>query len=113
LLAVSGTETASPVLVTTFQANQGEMIIRSRTVNLTIAATSSMGAIKFMQLGDSARRDFGPVQSYKKRSPTAFPKPPQADTSLPLFSRTVRAIGLSGQTSCWILFRIFQTSQRL
>lgn len=73
LFAVFGTETASPVVVTAFMANQGEMIVRSRTVNLTIAATSSEGAIKFMQLGDSARGEFGAIQPYKTTVSYSFP----------------------------------------
>ncbi len=73
-IAVTGTEVASPVQVTAFQANQGEMIVRSRTVNLTIAATSSKGSIKYMQLGDSARGVFGAVQSYKKTLSYSFPE---------------------------------------
>jgi cyclophilin family peptidyl-prolyl cis-trans isomerase len=72
--AVSGTEVPSPVQVPVFQANQGEMIVRSRTVNLTIAATSSKGSIKYMQLGDSARGVFGAVQSYKKTVSYSFPE---------------------------------------
>ena len=55
LIAVFGAEPVSPVQVTTFQANLGQIITRSRTVNLTIAATSSKGAVKYMRLGDSAR----------------------------------------------------------
>ena len=74
LVTVFGQETVSPILVTTFQANLGEMIVRSRTVNLTIAATSSKGAIKFMQLGDSARNEFGAVQPYKKTLAYSFPE---------------------------------------
>jgi cyclophilin family peptidyl-prolyl cis-trans isomerase len=74
LIAVSGAETVSPVQVTTFQANLGQMITRSRTVNLTIAATSSKGAVKYMQLGDSARGVFGAEQPYKKAISYSFPE---------------------------------------
>lgn len=74
LFVVSATESASPITVNTFQANQGESIVRSRTVNLTIAATSSKGAIKAMQLGDSARGAFGTLQPYKKTVSYSFPQ---------------------------------------
>ncbi len=74
LIAVFGAEIVSPVGVTTFQANLGEIIVRSRTVNLTIAATSSKGAVKYMQLGDSARGVFGAEQPYKKAISYSFPE---------------------------------------
>ncbi len=74
LIAVFGAEPVSPVQVTTFQANLGQIITRSRTVNLTIAATSSKGAVKYMRLGDSARGEFGAAQPYKKAISYSFPE---------------------------------------
>ena len=73
-LAVSSAQNVSPFQVTTFQANQGEIIIRNRTVNLTIAATSSKGAIRSMQLADSARGVFSAPQPYKKAVSYSFPE---------------------------------------
>lgn len=65
---------ATPFTLRTFQANNGELITRSRTVKLTIDASSSQGSISKMRLGDSARQEFGPIQSYRTSTVYAFPE---------------------------------------
>jgi len=58
--------TTSPITITTFRANNGEMIIRNRTVTLTLSASSSAGSITAMELGDSIIQKFNKAQPYKK-----------------------------------------------
>jgi cyclophilin family peptidyl-prolyl cis-trans isomerase len=76
LIGVCGADTVtpSPIVVSTFQVNNGEMIVRSRTVTLTIAATSSKGSIRGMQLGDSVRALFGPLKAFSKTVIYSFPE---------------------------------------
>jgi len=63
----------SPITVATFRANNGELITRSRSVTLTIAAKSSQGTIKTMRLGDSVSMALGTPQPYKTSVVYAFP----------------------------------------
>jgi len=63
----------SPISVTTFRANNGELITRSRSFTLTIAAKSSQGTIKTMRLGDSVSMALGTPQPYKTSVVYAFP----------------------------------------
>lgn len=74
LAAVTRVEAVdSPITVTTLRVNNGEFITRSRTVTLTIAAKSTQGSIRTMQLGDSVSKKFGAPQAYKSSVVYAFP----------------------------------------
>ncbi|MEI8340687.1 MAG: peptidylprolyl isomerase, partial [Verrucomicrobiota bacterium] len=59
----------SPITASTFRINSGELIVRSRTVLLTIDAASSQGKITAMQLGDSVSGQLGNMQPYKTSMP--------------------------------------------
>ena len=56
---------SSAVTVSTFRINNGEMITRSGTVALTMSATSTVGKVVWMQVGDSDTNVFGSLQPYK------------------------------------------------
>lgn len=74
LAAVTRVEAVvSPITVTTFRVNNGELITRSRTVTLAIAATSSQGSMKSMRLGDSVGMEWGAPQAYKTSVAYTFP----------------------------------------
>jgi len=74
LAAVTHVEAVdSPFTVSTFRVNNGEIITRSRTVTLTIAAKSTLGSIRSMRLGDSVSQAWGAPQAYKTSVVYTFP----------------------------------------
>jgi len=63
----------SPITVTPLRINNGELITRSRTVTLTIAASSTQGSMRLMRLGDSVSLKFGADQAYRTSVSYTFP----------------------------------------
>ena len=56
---------ANPFTLNTLRINNGEIISRSRTVRLTIGATSTQGPITSMKLGDTVQDAFRPFQPFR------------------------------------------------
>ena len=64
----------NPFTLKDFRINNGELISRSRTVRLTIAASSTQGPISSMQLGDSVLNGFRPFQTFRSSTSFTFPE---------------------------------------
>jgi len=73
-MAPAQTPTPSPFTLNTLRINNGELISRSRTVRLTISASSSQGSITSMALGDSVIGEFRPFQSFRSSISYSFPE---------------------------------------